>query len=110
MINIPTNLCPKIIANWIEKQSKYAKFLIAMLLFFFIAIATNVIKIEATLVTKFGIEKSYQYLNSKFKKGETWLFFILTTASQMFAFSLATMHKIFNFEILWRKFKKTRNR
>lgn len=33
-MNISTNICPKIISNWIEKQSKYIKFSMAIVLFF----------------------------------------------------------------------------
>lgn len=102
---IPTNFCPKIISQWVEKQNKYAKFSMAIVLFFILAIITNITKTEASLITKFGIAESYDEFNAKIRKGETWLFFISTTASQMFTFSLATNYRLFNFEILLKKIR-----
>ncbi len=101
-LKIKTNICPQIISNWITKQSNYGKFSMAIFLFFFNAVFTNITK-TTTLLTKYEVTKSHDLLELKLKKWETWLFFFLATGSQMISFSISNFYKIFNFETLIKK-------
>lgn len=95
-LGIPTNICPKKISQWVAKQSKNAKLGMAVPLFFFITVLTNIVKTEAALVSEVGIDNSWEALKVKLTKGLTWLFFSLTTLSDMVTFAVSDFYKIFS--------------
>jgi len=76
----------------------------AIFLFFFNAVFTNITK-TTTLLTKYEVTKSHDLLELKLKKWETWLFFFLETGSQMISLSISNFYKIFNFETLIKKIR-----
>ncbi|WP_425380959.1 hypothetical protein [Spiroplasma endosymbiont of Polydrusus pterygomalis] len=104
-LGIPTNITPKKLARWIEKQPRYKKLLMAIPLFLIVTFIVNTVKTEAALVTEYGFEKAIELFYEKFFRWTTLGFSIGVTASDMITFAISDFYKnVFNqqkeFEIL----------
>lgn len=96
-LGIPTNITPKKLARWIEKQPRYKKILMAIPLFLTVTFTVNTVKTEAALVTEYGLQKAIELFYEKFFRLTTLGFSIGVTAIDMIAFAISDFYKdVFN--------------
>lgn len=106
-LGIPTNITPKKLARWIEKQPRYKKVLMAIPLFLTVTFTVNTVKTEAALVTEYGFQKSIELFYEKFFRLTTLGFSIGVTAIDMIAFAISDFYKdVFNQPINIKKLTK----